>query len=259
MNKRAENSAVIKIEEVKVHQRFRSDLGDLTSLKESIHRLGLLQPIGITKDHVLVYGHRRLEAAKLLKWTEIPYIFVDTDEVTQPLAELEENLRRKDMTWQEEVTAKAKLHRLFRKRHGRPKAGYRSDVKVPLSDSEKGWGLKNTAKYLGESIGSVSQDLKLAKALKTHPPLWKEPKKSNALRYLKKVKQPDNVTDKAWTCDICGKEHLDKHDKHKMKLCATCSIEIKPFTEFRLPKGMKKPKKTKYAFKKLMKDGRLRI
>jgi ParB family chromosome partitioning protein len=259
MKKRNEKVPVIKISNITVQQRFRSDLGDLIPLKESMDRLGLLQPIGITKENVLVYGQRRLEAAKLLKWNEIPYVFVDADTSTQPLAELEENLRRKDMTWQEEVTAKAKLHKLFRKRYGRPKAGYRSDLKVPISDSEKGWGLKNTAEFLGESIGLVSQDLKLAKALKTHPHLRKETKKSNALRYLQQLKQPKALTAKPWKCDICGTEHIGTHNKQKMELCSTCNLEIKPLTEIRTPKGVKKQKKPKYAFSNLTKDGRLRI
>jgi ParB family chromosome partitioning protein len=259
MNKRNNNGTVIKIDDVKVRKRFRSDLGDLIPLKESITRLGLLQPIGVTKDNVLVYGHRRLEAAKLLEWTEIPYVLVETDASKQQLAELEENLRRKNMTWQEEVTAKAKLHSLFRKRHGRPKAGYRSDLKVPISDSEKGWGLKNTAEFLGESIGLISQDLKLAKALKTHPSLWKETKKSTALLHLKKLTQPEAFAEKPWKCDICGTKHSKKQNRQKMVLCSTCSIEIKPFTEIHMPKDAKKLKKTKYAFTNLMKDGRLRI
>jgi hypothetical protein len=194
-----------------------------------------------------------------LKWKEIPYVLVDVDVSKQQLAELEENLRRKDMTWQEEVTAKAKLHTIFRKIYGRPKAGYRSDLKVPISDSEKGWGLKNTAQFLGESIGLVSQDLKLAKALKKYPILWKETKKSSALIQLNKLQKPEDFAEKTWKCDICGNEHAGKQEKRKMKLCSTCSTEIKPLTEIRVPKGLNKKKKTKYSFPNLAKEGRLRI
>lgn len=138
MNEKIKSVAVINIGEVKVQKRFRSDLGDLDSLKESISRIGLLQPIGITKDNILVYGHRRLEAAKSLGWKDIPYVLLEADEYKKKLAELEENMKRKDMTWQEEVRAKAELHRLFQKLYGLPKAGYRSDLKIPISDSEKG-------------------------------------------------------------------------------------------------------------------------
>jgi ParB family chromosome partitioning protein len=259
MKKSNENRTVVPISEVKVHQRFRSDLGDLTALKASMTRVGLLQPIGLTKGNVLVYGHRRLEAAKLLGWKEIPYVYVDADESNHQLAELEENLRRKDMTWQEEVSAKAELHKLFRKLHGRPKAGYRSDLKVPISDSEKGWGLQQTAEMLGESIGLVSQDIKLAKALRKYPDLRKATNKSQALLQMKKLGHPESVVDKAWKCDICGNEFLGKHKKRTMEICSTCSLEIKPFTEIRVPKGSKGKKKTKYSFPKLMEDARLRI
>jgi len=254
-----EGGSLINISDVKVKKRFRTDLGDLDSLKDSMNRIGLLQPIGITKDNILVFGHRRLEAAKSLEWKEIPYVLVEADESKQRLAELEENLKRRDMTWQEEVKAKSELHKLFRKLYGRPKAGYRSDLKIPISDSEKGWGLKNTAEFLGESIGLVSQDIKLAKALKDHPELLEVTNKSRALHQLKKIDQPEDFADKPWKCDICGSELVGKRDKRKLELCPSCSFQVKPFSEFRVPQDAVKATKKKHTFVDLTKDGRLRL
>lgn len=259
MSKKIKSVDVINISDVKVKDRFRSDLGDLDSLKESINRIGLLQPIGITKDNILVYGHRRLEAAKSLGWNDIPYVLIELDDYKKKLAELEENLKRKDMTWQEEVRAKAELHKLFQKLYGQPKAGYRSDLKIPISDSEKGWGLKNTAEFLGESIGLVSQDIKLAKALEDHQQLWEETNKSRALLQLKKIEHPEDFTKKPWKCDICGTELMGKKKKQRMIICSTCHIQVKPFSEIRVPKGSKKRMQRKYSFANLTKKGRLRI
>lgn len=61
----------MKISEIKVKNRFRKDLGDLTSLKESIASVGLLQPIVIDEEGNLIAGERRLRAFIELGKTEI--------------------------------------------------------------------------------------------------------------------------------------------------------------------------------------------
>jgi ParB-like chromosome segregation protein Spo0J len=47
-----------------VGNRYRKDFGDLTTLAETIDEHGLLQPIGITEDNVLIFGERRLRAVR---------------------------------------------------------------------------------------------------------------------------------------------------------------------------------------------------
>lgn len=54
------------IDSITVGKRYRKDLGDLQPLMESIERLGLLQPVTITPEGVLLCGWRRLEAARRL-------------------------------------------------------------------------------------------------------------------------------------------------------------------------------------------------
>ncbi|HEY3384403.1 MAG TPA: ParB N-terminal domain-containing protein [Vicinamibacterales bacterium] len=52
-------------------KRFR-DVGDVSSLAESIFRCGLLHPIICDANLRLVAGARRLAAVKALGWTEVP-------------------------------------------------------------------------------------------------------------------------------------------------------------------------------------------
>lgn len=54
-----------------VGNRHRTDLGDLDALVDSIARDGLLQPLTVTIDGVLVCGARRLAAIKLLGWRTV--------------------------------------------------------------------------------------------------------------------------------------------------------------------------------------------
>jgi ParB family transcriptional regulator, chromosome partitioning protein len=56
------------LDSITVGVRHRKDPGDLKPLMESIERLGLLQPITITPEGVLVCGWRRLEAVRQLGW-----------------------------------------------------------------------------------------------------------------------------------------------------------------------------------------------
>ncbi|QAY68630.1 ParB/RepB/Spo0J family partition protein [Xylanimonas protaetiae] len=54
------------IDSIQVGTRFRSDLGDIDALMASIEKTGLLQPITVTPDGVLVSGQRRLAALRKL-------------------------------------------------------------------------------------------------------------------------------------------------------------------------------------------------
>lgn len=56
------------LDSIVVGKRHRKDPGDLAPLMDSIDRLGLLQPVTITPDGVLVCGWRRLEAVRRLGW-----------------------------------------------------------------------------------------------------------------------------------------------------------------------------------------------
>ena len=56
------------LDSIVVGIRHRKDPGDLAQLMDSIDRLGLLQPVTITPEGVLVCGWRRLEAVRRLGW-----------------------------------------------------------------------------------------------------------------------------------------------------------------------------------------------
>ena len=90
---------LVNISEIKVKKRVRKDLGDLDALKESLRRYGLLNPITIDNKNRLIAGERRLEAAKLLGWTNINAVVVNNiSAITKLELELEENNKRKEFT-----------------------------------------------------------------------------------------------------------------------------------------------------------------
>ena len=62
----------VKIDEIKVNSGRRAALeNDIEELAFSISEIGLLNPITLTGDYTLIAGLHRLEAVKLLGWTEV--------------------------------------------------------------------------------------------------------------------------------------------------------------------------------------------
>jgi len=105
----------VLIKDIRVRARIRRDPGDLTALKESMRRLGLLQPILVDNRINLLAGYRRLEAARLLGWESIEVRVVDAEKKQDRLRiETEENTTRKEFTREEEEHAERLLER-----HGR--------------------------------------------------------------------------------------------------------------------------------------------
>ena len=93
---------VLRCELITVNERFRTDTGDLTELKDSIAQCGgLVQPIVVDQNWELVAGYRRLMAYKELGLETIPVRIVATSD--SKLLEAHENLYRKNFTPSEAV------------------------------------------------------------------------------------------------------------------------------------------------------------
>ena len=94
-------------------QRQRRELTHIEELAKSIVAVGQLQPIIIDRNNVLVAGERRLTAIKSLGWTHIEARFTDElDPVQLHLIELEENVKRVDLSWQDQCLAVEQYHQL---------------------------------------------------------------------------------------------------------------------------------------------------
>lgn len=110
------HSFELAIEDIKItRRREREELGDIDGLATSILKHGQLQPIIVDDTNELVAGFRRLTAHQQNGMTTI--IAMRKSDLTEDDAkelELEENLQRKDMTWDERNRGLAELDRLRR-------------------------------------------------------------------------------------------------------------------------------------------------
>lgn len=104
--------------------RLRKSIGDVTELAESIKDRGLVHPIVITRNYVLVAGERRLTACKLLGWDQIVFQFVDEVDLNEleaqeelELIELHENIQRQDLTWKEVNDSYTRIYEIAKRRN----------------------------------------------------------------------------------------------------------------------------------------------
>lgn len=87
---------------------------DVSDILESIKRRGVLTPICITESGNLIFGERRLTAAKLagLKTILARIAPNDLSALDLEILELEENLMRQELPWQDKARAMAKMYQI---------------------------------------------------------------------------------------------------------------------------------------------------
>ena len=142
----------LPIESIKLRNRMRKEIGDISGLMYSISRHGLIHPIVIDHENFLIGGERRYRAHIALKLPTIDCIYreqVSIDE--QAELEFEENFWRKSMTWQEEALGILDIYR-----------------KKKSASSIEGWlepYQQVVAQMFGMSVGTINYILAVAKKL----------------------------------------------------------------------------------------------
>ena len=207
----------LKIPDIQIHERFRIEYGDLSDLKESIQKRGLIAPVLVDMSSgtpVLVAGMRRLLAHQQLGLEEIEVKETSlSSDLERAEIEYEENKCRKAFTWQEEVRAKATIVELRR--------GNNLSTNVSVLSED-----------LDESLGKVSEDLNLARGILEYPELNEEPTRDGAIKRLKRLEEqkwrdalaavmPKNETDRLTLLFSDCREALASMDSESIHLLLT--------------------------------------
>lgn len=158
----------VPIDAINVGTRFREELGDIDDLAASIRDKGLLQPIVLSRENLLIAGGRRLAAHQRLGLTHIDVLYRDeVDELLARELELEENIRRKELEWHERSRLVAEIDRIKKARYGDASLDTTNDI---YKDSP-GWDSTDTAVALDVDRSTVSRDLAAARILEAMPEL----------------------------------------------------------------------------------------
>lgn len=114
---------------------------------ESISRIGLIHALVIKRDGRLIAGETRFTALERLGWTSVPIQWADTvSEETLLEIELEENIKRTDLPWQDQCDALRRYHQM-------------------KLDANPTWTQKDTAEAIGIDHSTVSKQLSVADAI----------------------------------------------------------------------------------------------
>ncbi len=92
----------VKISDIKINSGRREAAPEaVQELARNIAAVGLLNPITLDQNYTLIAGLHRLEAAKLLGWTEIECTATGMNGLQAELAEIDENIVRAALSRQE--------------------------------------------------------------------------------------------------------------------------------------------------------------
>ncbi len=168
----------VKIRDIVVGpDRARQDFTRIMEMSESITKYGLIHPIVVAPHesregkYILVAGERRYRGSVLAGISEIPATLREDAPDILAEIELEENICRSNISYEEEGINLDKIQKL--KKLTEPK-----------------WGVADTAQMTGRSVGDVSGKIKIAKKFAERPDIKK---KCEGLPYTAAIKKIDQI------------------------------------------------------------------
>lgn len=219
----------MKIADIKIGNRIRTNLGDIQALANSIKEVGLLHLVVVNEKNELVAGLRRIEAVKLLGWEEIPHCVVKTlQEATDALrGELEENTCRLDFSPSEAVAMAKTLLQLEQpkaksRQSSHTKAGY-------VKFTDPGSAMNKVAEKVGMSRPTLAKAQEVVRAANEHPDCQKH------LEFMDRTGNIDAAYKKTYRHERKKKlkEFEETFDKNaRQEFDNVCSIEQADFRDF---------------------------
>lgn len=163
----------INIDTIRVNSGRREALPDaVRELADSISAVGLLNPITVDRDYILIAGLHRLEAAKLLGWEEIECNVSSLEGLQAELAEIDENFVRADLETVEFGKLLLRRKEIYEMLHPETKCGVSQANAMNRAQgnnvSERGASTlksfaRDTADKLGISPRSVEEIIQIAR------------------------------------------------------------------------------------------------
>ena len=161
---------LVPISEIKINAgRREADPEGVQELVDSISKVGLLNPITIDREHTLIAGLHRLEAAKLLDWTEIECTISSLEGLLAELAEVDENVVRKGLSAVEYSDLLLRRKEIYETLHPETKnGGDRKSEKIRIAKCNSDFAkpfIQDTAEKLGVHPATVARQIQTAKNL----------------------------------------------------------------------------------------------
>jgi ParB family chromosome partitioning protein len=124
-----------KLSELKATNPYLRLGTDVTDLEKSISTLGLIAPLVISRDNVILAGARRYQALLNLGKTEAPVLVLDRNALESELVSIDENLVRKDLTKIEIESHLRRAKEIYQELN--PHADKEAEEEAKLADSSE--------------------------------------------------------------------------------------------------------------------------
>lgn len=228
----------VKISDIKVNPGRRGAAEkDIEELAFSIEEIGLLNPITLTEDHTLIAGLHRLEAVKLLGWTEVECTITDLAGPSAELAELDENFARANLSPLELGELLIRRKEIYETLYPETKAGTAqaigmnkakgNNVNCNLQSRKKSF-IEDSADVMGSHPSTVARHIKITSELTSEAKeILRGAEKPVSSAVLKKIsKLPPEQQAEASSLLVSGK--IKTVDEFPVKLPDTDTTEDKP-------------------------------
>lgn len=179
----------IEIKSINLGQRGRKKMGNIKEMEISIKEKGLIHPIAVSVydeeyegyKYFLLAGGRRIAALRNLKETKVQARIYPDDLSAFEIKsiELEENLKREELTDGERLTMQKEVHYHWTKQYGK---------KTSTAADASGHSQKDTAERLGISPAKLAEDLKMAEYIEAVPAL-KDMDRKEIVKTIKTMKR----------------------------------------------------------------------
>jgi len=169
-NRNEEGEAVIiEVSEVKVAPgRREAQEKHVRELAESISSVGLLNPITVDRGYTLIAGLHRLEAVKLLGWTQVECTVSTLEGLQAELAEIDENLIRHELNYLDEGEQLIRRKEIYEMLHPETRQGQRNgqtSKTAPSAVLETKPFAVDTAERTGQSVRTIREKIQVANNL----------------------------------------------------------------------------------------------
>ena len=165
----------VPIGKIQIKEGRRSlDAGHVKELADSIRELGLLNPLTIDRDYVLIAGLHRLEAVKALGWEDVECTVSSLEGLAAELAEIDENIVRSDISTLEYGEILLRRKEIYETLHPETKEGIAqaismnrtlgNNVSDKMSVTSKSF-VQDTAEKLGVVPRTIERQIQTAKNL----------------------------------------------------------------------------------------------
>jgi len=157
----------VPVAAVSVEERMRQvDEGKVLELMQSYEEVGVINPISVDEELVLIAGAHRLEAAKNLGWETIEAKVFNEDDLTKKLIEISENLFRNELCYvgaAEHIQERERILQSLGKRRERGSNQYADDEdRLTTDDLAERIGVSNKTYRLRRQVGELPPEVRNA-------------------------------------------------------------------------------------------------